>query len=58
MVFVRDKSYRVSNHADYTELDFSFNVPAFCDGLSEQWRGNGAKRNDIAEAGPPTGGEA
>jgi hypothetical protein len=28
--------------------------------VPEQWRGNGAKRNDlaVAEAEPPTGGEA
>jgi hypothetical protein len=51
----------------------SHNVPAVYDVLParikgfakqrpgpEQWRGNGAKRNDLAivEAEPPTGGEA
>jgi hypothetical protein len=31
-----------------------------CKNVPEQWRGNGAKRNDLAivEAEPPTGGEA
>jgi hypothetical protein len=31
-----------------------------CKNVPEQWRGNGAKQNDLAivEAEPPTGGEA
>jgi hypothetical protein len=41
-------------------LKMSHNVPAVCDSLSEQRRGNGAKRNDlaIAEASGPLGPEA